>query len=133
MIHYQYKTEEAHYKPKINEQWVYDDQSFIGKLYCTETEHKKPVWVFDPRLGRLSFKYGTAEIAFFSEEHAKRFIDNPHLVEQDFVAFGNWQRFTCITCGITCLQKPYMSGKKWYAEVKQFLENHPCHLMLNEG
>lgn len=130
MIHYQVKAKEDHYKPEQQEQWAYDGNFFVGKLYYTETEYPKACWIFDPRLGSLPSQYGSSKLTFFSEEHVKSFIENPHLVENEFVGFNNRQRLTCLSCGVTLLQQPFMTD--WKERVKQFLNAHPSHLRISE-
>lgn len=48
-----------------------------------------------------------------------------HELVYDTVGWADYPRWTCNTCGDTCLRQPYMSLIQWLGEMEKFLVRHP--------
>ena len=48
-------------------------------------------------------------------------------IEEDFVGISGRQRFTCLVCGATIVQQPYMSYEEWQEMVNEFAQAHSGH------
>ena len=60
----------------------------------------------------------------------------PHDVHLDRVGLAQLERLTCINCGCngaTLVRRPFVSNAHWDRAAKEFLAEHPCASIIDEG